>query len=29
VKDHPWGRFTRFRDPDGNEWAVQQIPKRD
>jgi catechol 2,3-dioxygenase-like lactoylglutathione lyase family enzyme len=26
VDDLPWGRFTGFRDPDGNEWAVQQIP---
>lgn len=26
VEEHPWGRFTGFRDPDGNEWAVQQIP---
>ena len=26
VQDFPWGRFTGFRDPDGNEWAVQQIP---
>jgi predicted enzyme related to lactoylglutathione lyase len=28
VQDFPWGRFTGFRDPDGNEWAVQQIPAR-
>jgi predicted enzyme related to lactoylglutathione lyase len=26
VEDFPWGRFTGFRDPDGNEWAVQQLP---
>jgi predicted enzyme related to lactoylglutathione lyase len=26
VQDLAWGRFTGFRDPDGNEWAVQQIP---
>ena len=26
VEDFAWGRFTGFRDPDGNEWAVQQIP---
>jgi predicted enzyme related to lactoylglutathione lyase len=26
VEDLPWGRFTGFHDPDGNEWAVQQIP---
>jgi predicted enzyme related to lactoylglutathione lyase len=29
VEEFPWGRFTGFRDPDGNEWAVQQLPKRD
>src|ERR671917_2730008 len=23
VVDLDWGRFTGFRDPDGNEWAVQ------
>ncbi len=26
VKDFPWGRFVFFSDPDGNGWAVQQIP---
>jgi catechol 2,3-dioxygenase-like lactoylglutathione lyase family enzyme len=26
VQDMPWGRFTGFRDPDGNTWAVQQLP---
>lgn len=26
VKDFPWGRFVFFRDPDGNGWAVQQLP---
>jgi catechol 2,3-dioxygenase-like lactoylglutathione lyase family enzyme len=25
VQDLPGGRFTGFRDPDGNRWAVQQI----
>lgn len=25
VADHPWGRFVGFKDPDGNEWAYQQI----
>jgi predicted enzyme related to lactoylglutathione lyase len=24
----PWGSFTFFSDPDGNSWAVQQIPPR-
>jgi catechol 2,3-dioxygenase-like lactoylglutathione lyase family enzyme len=26
VQDFPWGRFVFFADPDGNGWAVQQIP---
>jgi predicted enzyme related to lactoylglutathione lyase len=26
VQDFPWGRFTYFADPDGNTWAVQQLP---
>jgi len=26
VQDFPWGRFVFFSDPDGNAWAVQQIP---
>jgi predicted enzyme related to lactoylglutathione lyase len=26
IKDFPWGRFVFFSDPDGNSWAVQQIP---
>jgi catechol 2,3-dioxygenase-like lactoylglutathione lyase family enzyme len=26
VQDFPWGRFVFFRDPDGNAWAVQQLP---
>ena len=29
VQDFPWGRFVFFGDPDGNRWAVQQIPPRD
>ena len=28
VQDFPLGRFVFFADPDGNEWAVQQIPPR-
>jgi catechol 2,3-dioxygenase-like lactoylglutathione lyase family enzyme len=28
VNDFPWGRFVFFRDPDGNGWAVQEIPAR-
>jgi predicted enzyme related to lactoylglutathione lyase len=26
IDDFPWGRFVYFDDPDGNSWAVQQIP---
>jgi predicted enzyme related to lactoylglutathione lyase len=29
VQDFPWGRFVFFADPDGNRWAVQQLPPRD
>jgi catechol 2,3-dioxygenase-like lactoylglutathione lyase family enzyme len=28
VQDFPWGRFVFFQDPDGNGWAVQEIPER-
>ena len=28
VQDFPWGRFVFFSDPDGNAWAVQQLPPR-
>ena len=28
VDDMPWGSFTFFADPDGNSWAVQQLPPR-
>ena len=28
VQDFPWGRFVFFKDPDGNSWAIQQIPQR-
>jgi catechol 2,3-dioxygenase-like lactoylglutathione lyase family enzyme len=28
VQDMPWGRFVFFADPDGNKWAVQQVPPR-
>jgi predicted enzyme related to lactoylglutathione lyase len=27
VQDMPWGRFVFFSDPDGNGWALQQLPK--
>jgi catechol 2,3-dioxygenase-like lactoylglutathione lyase family enzyme len=29
VEEFPWGRFVFFSDPDGNGWAVQQLPPRD
>ncbi|MEV2220687.1 glyoxalase superfamily protein [Nocardia vinacea] len=29
VVDMGWGLFTFFTDPDGNKWAVQELPKRD
>jgi predicted enzyme related to lactoylglutathione lyase len=29
VQEFPWGAFVFFADPDGNSWAVQQIPPRD
>jgi len=28
VQSFPWGSFVFFRDPDGNKWAVQQLPPR-
>jgi catechol 2,3-dioxygenase-like lactoylglutathione lyase family enzyme len=28
VQDLAWGRFVSFADPDGNRWAVQQLPNR-
>jgi len=28
VKDEGWGLFTYFADPDGNKWAIQELPKR-
>ena len=29
VQEFPWGSFVFFKDPDGNGWAVQQLPARD
>jgi predicted enzyme related to lactoylglutathione lyase len=29
VQEFPWGSFVFFADPDGNRWAVQQLPARD
>jgi catechol 2,3-dioxygenase-like lactoylglutathione lyase family enzyme len=27
VDEQPWGRFVFFSDPDGNRWALQELPK--
>ena len=27
VQHFPWGSFVWFSDPDGNRWAVQQMPE--
>lgn len=29
IQKFDWGSFVFFRDPDGNGWAVQQLPPRD
>lgn len=29
VEDLAWGRFIYFADPDGNRWALQELPKRE
>jgi catechol 2,3-dioxygenase-like lactoylglutathione lyase family enzyme len=29
VQEYPWGSFVFFNDPDGNKWAVQQLPPRE
>ena len=29
VQTFPWGSFVFFDDPDGNGWAVQQLPPRE
>ena len=28
IQDLDWGRFVYFADPDGNKWALQQLPQR-
>ena len=28
VQVFPWGSFVFFSDPDGNGWAVQELPPR-
>ena len=29
VDVQPWGSFVFFADPDGNGWALQQLPPRE
>lgn len=29
VQEFPWGSFLFFNDPDGNGWAIQQLPARE
>ena len=28
LQEFDWGRFVFFADPDGNQWAVQEITRR-
>lgn len=28
VEELDWGRFVYFTDPDGNGWALQEIPEK-
>ena len=28
VDVQPWGKFVYFSDPDGNTWALQELPPR-
>jgi catechol 2,3-dioxygenase-like lactoylglutathione lyase family enzyme len=28
VDEQPWGSFVFFSDPDGNTWALQELPPR-
>jgi len=28
VEDLAWGKFVYFADPDGNRWAIQELPAR-
>ena len=29
VDEQEWGRFVTLKDPDGNRWTLQQLPKYD
>jgi catechol 2,3-dioxygenase-like lactoylglutathione lyase family enzyme len=28
IEELPWGKFVYFKDPDGNKWSVQELPKK-
>jgi uncharacterized glyoxalase superfamily protein PhnB len=28
IDVQPWRSFAYFRDPDGNNWSLQQLPSR-
>jgi predicted enzyme related to lactoylglutathione lyase len=28
IDVQPWGSFVTFKDPDGNSWALQELPPR-
>ncbi|GAA0519671.1 glyoxalase [Paractinoplanes deccanensis] len=28
VDPQAWGKFVHFKDPDGNSWALQELPPR-
>ncbi len=28
IDEQDWGKFVIFADPDGNTWALQQLPQR-
>lgn len=28
VDEQAWGKFVYFKDPDGNAWSLQELPKR-
>ena len=29
VDEQEWGKFVHFKDPDGNDWSLQQLPPRE
>jgi len=28
IDVQPWGSFVYFKDPDGNEWSLQELPPK-